>query len=391
MKVQIKTQNILLLIISISLFGCYTQLQGLDYISPSSQKEIKEHKTWKKSNKKLRNSDYEKSGKLGYNDKKYDVVEDDLYADGVYYKDYETAKWYEENYAEKIYWEGYDDGFDDGIDYGYDAAHDDFWHGYHINRHFSGMSYRNHARWRLSFGFTTHYWIFGYHFNHNNFWISSRYPIWGFDPFWNYDYYNSYYSFYNHRYNYLIIYNDYHHYSSTTKTGRVRRSGLISRGNGIQNSNIRRTRDASGSIYTKKNVRTRNDIESKRRKRDNSINNSRYTGRTKKSETNVGSRTRGTNNIRSTNRSRDNNRSSVRSRSNDQSSQRSRVRENNSSSRDRSSVRNSSSRSSDNKSTVRNNSSSSSSRSTVKSSRNNRSNSSGSSSSSKRSRSKRNN
>jgi hypothetical protein len=400
MKDKINLINFASVLLLFFLTGCYTQLQNLEYTSYPNQKKYNNthsQNSFSVKNKKLDTaSDVSPNKKI--NTAKKSSPENEILDSEIFFKDYETAQWYEDNYADMIYLEGYNQGFSDGYDEGYDDASHDYWdaHSYNFQlRHRRGLHRIGfHYTWRnhIAFTYYPYYYNDPYWYAYNSsfyYWSGSRYATWSFhDPYYDSFFYNTW-GYYGRPYrNYFVVYNHNNNGYKKRKNNGIRKSGLISRGNGIQNRNVRRTRNASDINYTKKNVKSRNSIETKRKRTHNNDHTSRYTKRTRTSDINVGSKTRNSNHIRSRNRANDNNQSSVRSKNSNQSNQRSRVRNHNSSPSNRASIRNSNSSSS--RSTVKRNSSSSSGKSTIRSSRSNRTSSSASSSSSKRSRSKKN-
>ncbi len=429
MKVQKNLFGIALASLSLFLTGCYTQLQNLEYSSPTNRGIHKDYYSWGSSSSTSgeTQSDAESpsSTKPAITSKTADqedvVTEEELAETGIFYKDYETAEWYEDNYADKIYWEGYDDGFSDGYDEGYEDASYHYWdaHFYSLKslhrRSFSRIGFHYAWRGHLAFSYYPYYYNDPFWYGYNSsyyYWSGFRYPIWGFyDPYYDPFFYGGW-GYYGSPYrNYIVVYNDYHRVNRS-RSGRhydgPRSTGLVSRGNGAQNAGITRTRGASSTIQSKNTGRTGNTAISTGRTRTNSGSDSRYTGRTRTSNdtgtnsvrTNRSSDTQsnGVTNTRTsrtrstgvTNRSRStNNSSSVRNNSGSTTRSSTGVRSNNRSNNNNRSVRTNNSGSSQRSSSVRGNNSRSSGRSTVRSSSgSSRSRSSGTRSSSSRNRSR---
>ena len=429
MKVQKYLFGIALASLSIFLTGCYTQLQNLEYSSHTNRGIHKDYYAWGSSSDTNDESAIDaeapsttKPAVTSKTSNQEDVVtEDELVVDGIYYKDYEAAEWYEDNYADKIYWEGYDDGFEDGYDEGYEDANYHYWdaHFYSLKslhrRAYSRIGFHYGWRGHIAFSYYPYYYNDPFWYGYNSsfyYWSGYRYPTWGFyDPYYDPFFYGGWGYYGRPHRNYIVVYNDYHRVTRS-RSGRhydgPRSTGLVSRGNGTENTGLTRTRGSSSTIQSKNSGRTSSTAVNTGRTRTNSGTDSRYTGRTRTSDnsgtttvrtnrsdnnqskgvtstttgrtrstgvtnrnrssnnsssvrTNTGSRTRSSNTVRSTNRSGNNNRT---------------IRSNNSGSTQRSS-------------SVRSNNSRSSGRSTVRSSSgSNRSRSSGSSSSSSRNRSR---
>jgi hypothetical protein len=423
MKVQKNLFGIALASLSLFLTGCYSQLQSLDYSSPTNRGIHKDYYSWGSSANDITSEEIEApaTAKASNSIKETEedfVSEEELDETGIYYKDYEAAEWYSDNYADKIYWDGYDDGFNDGYEEGIEDASYHYWdaHFYSLRtlhkRGYSRFGFNYSWKGHLAFSYYPYYYNdpFWYGFNSSYYyWSGFRYPTWGFyDPFFygGWGYYGRPYR------NYVVVYNDYHRVTRS-RSGRhydgPRSTGLASRNNGSQNAGVTRTR-SSDSITSKNTGRTGNTAINTGRTRTNSGSDSRYTGRTRTSSstgnsavrTNRSGRTQSsgvTNNTRTnrtrssgvTNRNRSNNNSSnVRSNSSSRTRNSSGVRSTNrSGSNNRSTVRSNNTRSNNSRSTVRSNSSRSNGRSTVRSnSGSSRSRSSGTRSSSSRSRSR---
>lgn len=138
---------------------------------------------------------------------------------GIYYKDYDTERWYDEHYVESLsttdyrdfidedsYSWGYDKGYDRGYDRGYRKGYrdgwydDDFWSSWYAKRW-----------WRFNVG----WW--GDHYGYYSPWSPATYWAWSgyyggfswgyYDPF--YSSWNRYYGFNSYRYGYGSPYGYY--------------------------------------------------------------------------------------------------------------------------------------------------------------------------------------
>ena len=275
------------------LTGCYTQLQSMDYTDRASKRGIhNDYYSWNSDREVAKQSTSAPTS--GQSVTASEEVEDpsmEVEVGEIHYKDYETAQWYEDNYADRIYWDGYDDGFEDGyeegIEDGYEIAHDDFWSRYYYNVPLRTLHFRNHYRWGVGFGLYNHSWSFGFNNYYNDYyWAGFRYPHWGYDPFWDPYYYGGWGYRHSPYRNYIVVYNDYHQSINRSRSGKhingPRSTGLISRGNGT-NSPVTRSRALPGNndIKSKNTGRTRTfGITTVGRTRSSGTTGTRYTGRT---------------------------------------------------------------------------------------------------------------
>lgn len=287
--------------------GCYTQFQATERF-PIEDEPRESYYSWED----------EESAETGYywdedeyTARQYDAEtyddEQELAEAGVYYKDYETERWYKEQFENKVYWEGYNDGFEDG----YAEARSEI--PYSARYSFN--------RYRYLYGYTGAF--DGYRFYrwgpdyYNDFWFAHSSGFYVYGGFYNYGYHPFYYSVYPfHGYNYygygygyhnsywgVVVYNDYHrHYNRYKKRSRdaelyrkgPRNSGLYStrtRSDYKDNRSIYRSRSSSSSVRSRSSVgsstRSRSDRSSVGRSRSGSSKRGsavRSTGRSSSSK-----------------------------------------------------------------------------------------------------------
>ncbi len=283
-----------LILSSFLLTGCYTQLQSMEYTERAGKRGIhNDYYSW--------NSDSEvakKSESAPVNSQSItasEVIEEpsmDVEVGEFYYKDYETAEWYKDNYADRIYWNGYDEGFEDGYkegrDDGYDEATYEYWdaHFYSLRtlmrRSYFHSSFHYSWRGHLAFSYYPYYY-------YNYYWDSFRYPIGGWaiydDPFYSPFFFGGWGFHHPHYRNYIVFYNDYHQTVNRSRSGRhisgPRSTGLVSRGNGNSDATIRSRGTTGNTIRSKTTGRTRSSgIISTGRTANTDRTRTRYTGRT---------------------------------------------------------------------------------------------------------------
>jgi len=234
MKYQNSVSTLILLFIPFLFTGCYTQFQTYDRY-PLENDRYAGYYAWDNFDQTEGedNSAYYNQGDEEYLDEQMALEEDD-----IYYKDYETETWYKKNYADKLYWYGYEDGFGDGYSKGYSAAIDDhYFYGY--------------KPWAYNSWYRSHYTPF-YQYNrgyHNSFWIGFgsyghgyySYPYYGWGGYYDYGYWG-----WHHPYSTSIfVYNDYHRAKKYRRSADLYRKGP--RGSGLYGSaGDYRTRSGSG-------------------------------------------------------------------------------------------------------------------------------------------------
>ena len=229
MKYQNSITRLLLLFIPLLFTGCYTQFQTYDRY-PLENDRYAGYYSWDRFEDANgeESSAYYNQGDEEYLDEQLSLEEDD-----IFYKDYETEQWYKENYANKLYWSGYEEGFDDGYEKGYtDAVDDYYFYGYKPWAYSSW--YRNHYAPYYSRGFHNSYWV-GFGFGHGYY----SYPYYGWGGY--YDYWGWYYPHSTT----IFVYNDYHKAKKYRRNADLYRKGP--RGSGIYgNSGDYRTRSGRG-------------------------------------------------------------------------------------------------------------------------------------------------
>ena len=370
MKNLIILPYIVLITLSFFLSGCYTQLRSLDHSKPTYRNTSWNSYPKSNSSKDLTVSNANDSSS---GDDEY-VTDESIQENGIFYKDYEIADWYENNYADKIYWDGYNDGFDEG----YNDAISDYWDDHFYSLRCSRYRYNRigwHFGWRSYLAFSYN----PYHFNDlywngyysAGYWVGFRYPIWGYDD----PYYYGGWGYYGNSYrrNLVVIYNDHHRVNRTRNDqyyNGPRSTGLVSKENRQKSVTTKRSWNTDRSIQPNNIGRNRNSTVTTTRVRSNSETTTRNTGRTRSTNDNIVRTNRSdsgqsrdmnstrTSRIRSsdvTNRSRSNNNSTnVRSNSGSRTRSSGSVRSNNNTkSNNSSTVKSRSSRSNSNKSTVR--------------------------------------
>lgn len=277
MKAPTLFNRLSLLVIPFLFSGCYTQFQAYDRTS-SEQDRYSDYYAWdgfedgRENPDAVRSYAYdeysESQARKAYSAGYYDDDYAELEEAGIYYKDYETEKWYKENYANNVYWEGYEDGYGNGYEDGFDGGYERAAQKYASRSYFYGYKPWAYNSWYLnSHRFHRHFiWGagFGLHFGgYSGLWASNwPYDMYSSSGYWYYDnfgylrynyypYYSSfgygYAGFYgNPYYNTLVIYNDYN------RTNRYRRSAELyrkgPRNSGLVNRDSYRSR--SKSDYT---------------------------------------------------------------------------------------------------------------------------------------------
>lgn len=320
MKFRRLYSSLLLLLVPFLFTGCYTQFQTFAQYPAedrhySSWDDGEEYKEQSLDNDRLTEAE---------------ALERELALEemGIYFQDYETKRWYEEHYANKLFWEGYVTGYEDGYFDGWaNLGYFPYSARYSINRHRYLPGYTGAFEYYNFYHFSGHGFYASYWFNYPGYYYNGFYAA-HYAPFGYYDFnyywgrpYNRYYSSYS---NYLWN-KKYNRDASLYRKG-PRNSGLVNRGE-------YRTRGDNGLNRSNKggDIRTRNTGVTRTR----GINTSRVRG-TKGSSVGRGSsgnvgRSRGSSSVGksrssgSSTRSRSNG-SSVGKRSSDGNSGKSRAR-----------------------------------------------------------------
>ena len=335
MKYSKATNLFFLLFLPFLFTGCYTQFQTFDQY-PLEDDRYSGYYSWdgfEESNA----TDQNESGTAYYNNGNEDYLDEQLALeeDGIYYVDYETARWYKEHYMNKMFWEGYSAGYDDG--------------------YYDGVAYYPYS---ARFSFNRHRYAYGYTgaYNYFDFYHYPRYrtSIWfsygGFSHpafytgyFGHWGYYGPYYDGYwgHPYYTYVHVYNNYHRSNKYRRRADLYYKGP--RGSGFANGSDYRTRSGSGLTRTRNSGLTRSrgvNTGVRVRSTGSSTNRGSSVGRSS------GTRSRGSSVGKSRSGSKDNGRSRGSSvgrdrgsKSNGSSGSRSRSRGNNESSLSTTSVR----------------------------------------------------
>lgn len=246
--------RLLLLVLPIALTGCYTQFQTYDRF-PLEEDRYADYNAWDDFEEKQKEVTYDEAS---YLDEELYLEEND-----IYFRDYETQRWYNENFANKLYWEGYGDGYQDGYSDGW-ADYYPASARYSMNRYrylygytgafeylgFYGNPYYPSAPW-LNFGFHNYTFSIAFHAG----W--GRYYNTYYDHYWGHPYY-SFHS-YGYAYNYYHKSKKYNRDADLYRKG-PRSTGLVNRqvnnnrpGLKASSGNNTTLRSRSGSTITTRN------------------------------------------------------------------------------------------------------------------------------------------
>jgi hypothetical protein len=227
----------ILLLLPFLFTGCYTQFQSLDDRFPVKDKEYSQYYEWDghEEARAVQTSDSLPST-TAYNEEKYREEEQPLEENNIYYIDYEAKRWYEEHYANNLFWEGYDVGYADGYADGWRNL-------YPMSAQFSMNRYRFYRGYTGAFEYYGFYrnpsYINFMWFNYGGFPYNTYYT--GFFGQWGYygPYYNGYWG---HPY---YAYNNYA-YINHNRNRRYRNADIYRKGprnSGLTNRTDGRTRD----------------------------------------------------------------------------------------------------------------------------------------------------
>lgn len=262
MKTSAIKSRLFLFVIPFLFTGCYTQFQTYDQF-PLEGDRYSEYYSWdgfekgrETQNQQNHNQpSQQNNGSINNGEEEYIDDELQMEMNDIYYIDYETKRWYEEHYANKLFWEGYREGYADGFYDGYNGYYP-ISARYSINRH------------RYLFGYTgafDYYGFYHYPYYASSFWFylglapyNSFYMgysgYYGYNPYY-YDSYwgHPYYSFYNYGY----AYNYYYRTIKYSRNTDLYRKGP--RNSGLTNYTGSRTRSDVNSVNRRNNssVRTR--------------------------------------------------------------------------------------------------------------------------------------
>lgn len=283
-----------LILSSFLLTGCYTQLQSMDYTERAGKRGIhNDYYSWNSDREVAKESASAPAN--GQSITASEVVEDptmEVEVGEIHYKDYETAQWYEDNFADRLYWNGYDEGFEDGYEEGREDGYEDATYEYWDAHFYSLRTLVRRGYFHSSFHYSwSNHLAFSYYpyYYYDYYWDSFRYPIggWGYfnDPFYDPFFYGGWGYHHSPYRNYIVVYNDYHQNVNRSRSGRhingPRSTGLVSRGNGDSDATIRSRGITGNTIRSKTTGRTRTSgITSTGRTRSSETTRTRYTGRT---------------------------------------------------------------------------------------------------------------
>lgn len=241
MKFQKYTHRFFLLFLPFMLTGCYTQFQTFDQF-PAEDREYSSNYSWDEY-KNGATSDQQYREQTA--DTEAEALEQELALEemGIHFQDYQTKRWYEEHYANKLFWEGYESGYDDGyIDGWVNAGYFPYSARYSFNRHRYLRGYTGAFAYYDFYhnpGFYSSFW-YGYDgFYGGGFYAGYYGNQWGyFSPYYS----NSYWG--NPYYNYHVAYNRYNWSKKYHRDADLYRKGP--RNSGLANRGEYRTRNSSG-------------------------------------------------------------------------------------------------------------------------------------------------
>jgi hypothetical protein len=223
----------ILLVLPFLFAGCYTQFQSLDDRFPVKDKEYSQYYEWDghEEARVAQTSDSQDSTTA------YSEQEIPLEGNNVYYINYEAKRWYDEHYANNLYWEGYDVGYEDGYTDGWRNL-------YPMSAQFSINRYRYYR------GYTGAFEYYGFYRNPS--YINFMWYNYGGFPYYTYftgfygqlgfysPYYNGYWGHPYYAYNAYAYIN--HNWNSRDRKAEIYRKGPRSNGL-INNSTDGRTRN----------------------------------------------------------------------------------------------------------------------------------------------------
>lgn len=202
MKNPLLSSKLLLLLIPFFFTGCYTQFQTYDRYD-LNEDDSRGFYSWD-GPENARSGEYDEEEYAGdpssvsdYEDEAYIDPELKLEMMEIYYQDYETKQWYEDHYAQNLYWKGYYAGYEDAIFMGYS-------YNYLFNLPYSYRWYNWYYGYRTPFGYNSYRY---YPRFYGSYWYNDSYyyefGIWGafdfyYDPYWGHPYYNYHYAYNAH-------------------------------------------------------------------------------------------------------------------------------------------------------------------------------------------------
>lgn len=229
--------------------GCYTQFQTLDDQFPVKDQAYSNYYDWDGNEEgQVAQTTDNQAGEEVYMDEELALGENN-----IYYIDYDTKRWYEENYANRLFWEGYGEGYDDGY-------FDGWRNSYPYTAGFSFNRYDYYRGYTGAFGYHHFYRNPGYlTFSWSNF---GGYPYdafyMGYYGQWGY-YAPSYNNYWGHPY---YAYNNYA-YINHNRSRRYRNADIYRKGprnSGLTNRTDGRTRDTRLKNSGKSGSRSRGSV-----------------------------------------------------------------------------------------------------------------------------------
>lgn len=232
-----------LLLVPFLFTGCYTQFQTHDQF-PLERDRYADYYLWDGFNERAESQAEESQGQETYNENdEYLDEELALEMQDIYFQDFETKRWYQEHYANKLFWEGYREGYTDGFYEGW-AGHYPYSARYSLNRHRYLYGYTGAFHFYDFYnypGYSSFIWFNYNGFNHLSFY-TGYFGHWGYyGPYYDWYWGHPYYSYGYHSYGYY--YNNYHKYKKY-RNADIYRKGP--RNGGLANTGDYRTRSGSG-------------------------------------------------------------------------------------------------------------------------------------------------
>lgn len=256
MKSQSISHRLFLLILPFLLTGCYTQFRTYDQF-PIDDVSYSANYSWDEYKNQTAHEADNSEEKLSPEEEAL-LMQMELEEMGIYYQNYEVRKWYEEHYANKLYWEGYHDGFADG----YSTGYSDGWLG---SGYFPFSARYSIDRYRYLRGYTgafDYYNFYHYPRYYSYFWFgfgsfyqsgfyAGLYNNWGYYG----PYYGDYYWGYNPYYGYYVSYNNYNWNRKYSRSADLYRKGP--RNSRLVNRDEYRTRGSSSLNRNSGDIRSR--------------------------------------------------------------------------------------------------------------------------------------
>lgn len=238
------TNRFFLLLLPFLFTGCYTQFQTQNQF-PLDSDRYADYYAWDGFNDRAETTANENAEDQAYYDDDEEYLDEELALEmqDIYFQDFETKRWYQEHYANKLFWEGYQEGYADGFYDGW-TGHYPYSARYSINRHRYLYGYTGAFQYYDFYhypSYSTFLWFNYNGFNHLGFY-TGYFGHWGYygpfyDSYWGHPYYA-----YGH-YSYGYYYNNYHK-SKKYRNADIYRKGP--RNGGLTSGGEYRTRSGSG-------------------------------------------------------------------------------------------------------------------------------------------------